>query len=187
MISALATFHPGRIEITALPNHSDPRAHRAIFERLEHAARTGSSDWGFNLTVSYRQNRQKAKVGWLRTGYLFAFAALGYRYILRPALDPIRQQLRSPAETLVPPLVARVKVPIGGDGIAILRQPSELRSVLVRIGARYVFLPDFNDDESFYRRFADAHLDKSTNFEGLSFDLPRGPTLALDFSSGPVP
>lgn len=36
---------------------------------------------------------QRARVSWMRSAYLCAFALLGYRYILRPTLDPVRAEI----------------------------------------------------------------------------------------------
>lgn len=36
---------------------------------------------------------QRARVSWMRSAYLCAFALLGYRYILRPTLDPVHAEI----------------------------------------------------------------------------------------------
>lgn len=58
---------------------------------------------GDELTVSFRiASEQRASVSLLKSGYLLAFAELGYRFILHKNLDPVRQQVQSPAEELLP-------------------------------------------------------------------------------------
>ena len=47
-------------------------------------------------------NQRYVEVGWLRSGYLLAFAALGYSYFLNPQLERIRRQIAVPGDEIVP-------------------------------------------------------------------------------------
>ena len=82
----------------------------------------------------------------VRTGYLAAFALFGCRYILQPALQPIRDQLTNPSTVTLP--VLSMYIPDGDPDrreIWVVKKPVERRSLLVMSGRHGVFLPLPND------------------------------------------
>ena len=49
-----------------------------------------------------RINRNRARISWIRAAYIVAFASFGWRYILQPALDPLRAQFQNPDNITLP-------------------------------------------------------------------------------------
>src|SRR5690606_13952880 len=129
-INALATVTPGGISIAGLPKNSDPRAHKALFDELDRVTRSGSTDWDITITMSSRHSALREALGWLRVAYLYAFAALGYQWVMRPELEPIRDQFRRPDGLLVPAIMKHTNAAPAGDGISFVYSPRELRSIL---------------------------------------------------------
>jgi hypothetical protein len=180
-ISAVATFGPGHISIAGLPKQSDPRAHEALFAELDRVAASGSRDWDVKITTSTRHSPQREGVGWLRVAYLYASAALGYQWVMRPELERIRDQFRRPDERLVPATMKHTDTATGGDGISFVYSPRELRSVLVRLDRNLFFFPNFNEASSFYDRLEAQQQSPATlKIEGVHIDLPTKPLFLFD-------
>lgn len=185
-ITAAATLGPDGFRFAGLPDQSNPIDHAKFFEFMEAAARSGSSDWGFTMTLTFRRSPERAAIGWLRVGYLHTFAALGYHYVMRPALDQIRRQIKSPAESIAPGLVKLIPKPLGPDGLAIVDSPRELSSILVHLGPVLVFLPNFDHSADFYQRIRALPAAPLT-LAGKHVDLPRQPVFAIDMSLPQAP
>lgn len=180
-INALATFTPGGISIGGLPKQSDPKAHKALFKELERVAASGSIDWDIKITMSSRHSPQREGVGWLRVAYLYAFAALGYQWVMRPELERVREQFRRPDECLVPGIMNHTDAVTGGDGISFVYSPRELRSILVRLGMDLFFLPNFNEASDFYERLAARRQSSAAvRLDGVHIDLPTKPQFLFD-------
>ena len=180
-VSARATFGPGKIAVHGLPQQSDPKAHQAWVEGLGEAARSGSTDWTIKLGFSIRHRESHEGVGWLRVAYLYTFAALGYNWMMRPCLEPIREQIRRPGETIARQVMKHVDKDPKSDGISLVHQPEELRSVLVRLGRNLFFFPEFEKAGDFYERLENAKgTGQTLHLSGTHIDLPRGPSFAFD-------
>jgi hypothetical protein len=116
----------------------------ADLERMEAHMRmlseTRSTDFRFTVTPQLRYFPDRARVSWIRTAYLAAFALFGWKYILQPALPPIREQLMNPL-TITLPLLSMYD-PNGDPGrheAWAIKQPTEHRSLLVISGQQGVF------------------------------------------------
>lgn len=180
-VNAMATFSPGAISIAGRRKHTNPRTQKAWSDELERVASSGSTDWDFTISMSLRLSPQRESVGWLRVAYLYAFAALGYQWIMRPELEPIREQFRRPDEHIVPGLIGHAKETLASDGISFVYTPPELRSILVRLGRRLIFLPNFNEASDFYERFAtQSRSSAKMRLEGVHIDLPKKPVFLFD-------
>ena len=135
-------------------------------------ARSSRSDSWFATTSVWN-----AWPGWI--GYLFAFASLGYNFILQPQLRPIWNQLQAPKEQLVDVerLVTSVAPP-GPHCMLLVRSPEAFEgSLVVCIGDRMVLLPG-----------SAALLDSppppeegGINLSGVRLVLPRSPEHRMDF------
>ena len=139
----------------------------------------------FEFQVSFTKDRhsaQRARVGWLRTAYLVAFAAFGYRYVFGAALDRARQQIERPDDPLIPAF--HVVVPNVAQTVrhfVIGYVQNELRPIIVQFGWHAVFLPDVTDT-TFYDRF-DAYRQtrpERCDWTGRELEWPRYPIYALD-------
>lgn len=178
-LNADISLGPSRT-ISIPENLNNPRTldeSRARMEREVAARQLGD----FTLTLPFRYNEWSEQVAWLRVGYLYAFAALGYRFTLQDVIGPIRDQIRRPSETLLPGLVRGVSPPCP-ERIAFVREPALLHSVVVTLGKRLVFLPGLGDDPSFYTRMAAPPEDRNFRCEApVSIELPREPIFWFDF------
>jgi hypothetical protein len=181
-ITAKALFGPGGIYITGVPKKSDPEAHRSLFAKLDQVAATGSKDWQFSIELSVRHDPWREAVGWLRVGYLYAFAALGYNFILRPELNVIREQFQKPYDRVVPQAIKHTGSPTGGDGLSFVYSPTGLRSVVVRLGVNLFFFPAFVDASTLYKRLSSyPSTGQKFTISGTHIDLPRHPQFAFDY------
>ena len=161
----------------------------ADLERMEEHRRmlseTRSTDFRFTVTPRLRYFADRARVSWIRTAYLAAFALLGWKYILQPVLQPVREQLMNPS-TITLPLLSMYD-PNGDPGrheIWVIKQPTEHRSLLVICGQRGVFLPVPNDPRSLEElaRSLGARANEPVHytFTGDMFPWPSRPEHLLD-------
>ncbi|MFI9252472.1 hypothetical protein [Streptomyces sp. NPDC053069] len=120
--------------------------HPARLDAHEQALRaTADNGEGAEFRFKIKENfsSQRADTSWIRSAYLAAFSALGWSYILQPALDPIRQRIRPGSSATLPPIIGfNPSHDAEGRHILIVQEPEELSSVVVRIGPYTVFLPD---------------------------------------------
>jgi HNH endonuclease len=161
----------------------------ADLERMEAHMRmlseTRSTDFRFTVTPQLRYFPDRARVSWIRTAYLAAFALFGWKYILQPALQPIREQLMN-SSTITLPLLSMYD-PNGDPGrheIWAIKQPTEHRSLLVISGQQGVFLPVPNDPRSLEElaRSLGARANEPVHyaFIGDMFPWPSRPEHLLD-------
>lgn len=103
---------------------------------------TRSTDFRFTITPRVRYSPDRARVSWIRSAYLAAFAAFGWTYILQSNLQPIRDQLANPSSVTLPLLSMYDS---NGNSerreLWIVKKPVERRSLLVTWGRRGIFLP----------------------------------------------
>ncbi|MGW2038604.1 HNH endonuclease [Streptomyces virginiae] len=125
-----------------VPRQNDPAVADAHERALRAASERGDAPQ-FTFTITERFSPEQADVSWIRSAYLAAFAALGWRYILRPALDPIRRLLKSDSPTEMPLIIGfNAETDSSARAVMIVEEPENLRSVQVMIGHYSVFLPD---------------------------------------------
>jgi hypothetical protein len=163
-------------------SQNNPRAVDSLKGALAHAVKTGTS---FNLrdTVSY--TRRGADVGYLRTAYLAAFAKLGYAYILRSALERVREQIRTPAaKTLQTVRLFSNDLGPFEKGFVVMHDPFPCLAVKIRDSMVCLPAPD-GDDDQFYEMLAEMRKRKVVRQWHGSGTI-RWPTrmeLALDFAA----
>ena len=183
----LETIATGKsVEISVLPANNSPHARAAMMAELERS--TEDSDWrGFELKISnlgYRH--ENALVGWLRAAYIVAFAKLGYRYVARPQLNVVRQQITQPERRVLKAFIlTNLQLQKGDHQILVIRRPEWLMHCFaVPMGRHLVFLPGLERRVNVYRRLARY---RSTNSElevsGHVLPWPTGPEFTLDFAS----
>lgn len=106
----------------------------------------GRLGFRFREKVSVRQ----ARLSWVRSAYLAAFAAFGWRYALLSQLETLRAQLADPETELLPPLaMIDDTASLDRRQVLIVREPAELRSLAVVIGRHTVFLPSPENPQPF--------------------------------------
>jgi hypothetical protein len=135
------------------------------------------------LTLSYyvKLNPWLAKVGDLRTAYLIAFAAFGYKYALRARLHCVREQIWNPREHLLdhfhsPIIDAAQKNHV----LAIANKPFEF--VFVQFNQTRVFLPWINGPTDVYKELASFAFEKDSQISGSEIPWPKYPHYRLDYT-----
>ena len=131
-IAADASLFDGRLNLTGVRKASHKESFDGLFAELDRAARERSRNWDFSIKFQIRNSPWKEGVAWLRVAYLYAFAAFGYNFILRPELHPIREQIKHPEKRVTPGVIKHVKEPSDQDGISFVHEPEAYRSILVR-------------------------------------------------------
>jgi len=167
---------------------NSPEAVKQFRDDMNHLTETKNVDWSVNLDFyQYAYDRVSAHVGWLREAYLVAFAVFGYRYMLDPALEPVRQQLARPREQLI----STFKVEDRKHGadlrlFSVINEPDWLRSVAIQFGHRTVFLPQLGDPDLYprldHRRQAIGSNREQVELGGQVWDAwPNRPLHLMDF------
>jgi hypothetical protein len=141
---------------TAVPQINNPADLDRGEAPMRELSATRSTDLRIEITPQGRYSSDHARISWVRTGYLAAFALFGWRYLLQPALQPVRDQLKDPSSVTLPPLSMYIP---GGDpdrrDIWVVKEPAGRRSLLVLSGRHGVFLP-FAGDPRTLSQLADS-------------------------------
>jgi hypothetical protein len=180
-IAASIHVAPEGIDVIGDPARSSPDAHRKFFGALDAAVDERQTDLTFNLSYRYKYDPWREDVGWLRIGYLYAFAMLGYNYILRPQLNDVRAQIKAPSDRILPYLVKRISEP-SEEAIRFVFDPPRFRSIVVTVRDRFIMLPDFENPSTLGERIADLPPEEwPSTVSGKSLPLPRQPQFFADF------
>jgi hypothetical protein len=183
-MAAVVTHTESGIAIGGLPKNTDPKQHAAVIGHLDRLAEQGT--WqGESMAIAFhnRWEEASAKASWLRAGYVIAFAALGYRYILRRELDAVRAQIRDPEGSHAGRAVlVNAQLPTVERALWIIQKPKTLQSVAVRMGRWGVVLPGLGIDLNFYERLAARKTwPPRMKTSGLPVAWPDRPRLDLDW------
>ncbi|WP_045875798.1 hypothetical protein [Pseudofrankia sp. DC12] len=146
-------------------------------------ARTGA-DPAFTATFT-TYSAERARLSWIRAAYLSAFALFGWRYILSPTLQPIRDALAERGGNRLPPLS------FSSSGwnddrreLWIVREPTDCQSLLSVWGREGIFLPLPFDNRglgNLSRRLGgEAAAQVNFTFKGGTRSWPIGPEHGLD-------
>lgn len=151
-------------------------------ERICYQSGKAPSEIKLQFRVHYSERR--ARISFLRTAYLAAFATLGYRYTLRPVLDIVRKRIKCPDKEVI----KYFSVPLPqdrsfGQNIILLREPDWVKGIAIELDHSLYLLPLRDGDDNFYRRPEGLKLAGQTiNFRGEPFRWPRYPEYRLDFA-----
>jgi hypothetical protein len=169
-ITADVTWGSHNVNLVGAKGRSNPSAYAAIFQQMDHAPVSGQIGRSFDLRFSYRHDPWLEKVGWLRVAYLYAFAALGYTYILRIGLNSVRDQICSrPKEKTLSEALLDAGPLTGRNTIMLVDAPVE--GVFVCLGPRLVVLPGMRDSDNFYDRVK-ALAGETIELSWLELGLP---------------
>lgn len=151
---------------------------KALADRLDTIKDT--PDWKFGLGFpSDRFHPRAATVAYLRDAYLAAFAVWGYSYILAPQLEIVRRQIAAPRDALITRF-HYVDPSANPDErwIAVVREPGDLRCILVAFGNDRVILPRPDTPIDIYAQAA-ASTSQAT-VRGRAVPWPRKAAYRLD-------
>lgn len=168
-------------------NANDPR----VLEEFWGVPRLSTGE-SREITIAFSgdsHSPRRARVSWLRHGYLALFAILGYRYIFHPALNIVRKQIKEPDGNHIPLFLAMLpeRRPWTERRVVFIRQPEWHCCWAVQFGHYMVFLPTAGD-VCFYPRFAAKALAGSgqSDFSGDAFEWPAEPLFCLDAEGSAV-
>lgn len=175
-----ALFGPDGLSVAGVPKQNHPDVAAALTAAFERVVAAGSTDWTMNLSFRSPDFRT-ASMGWLRVGYLVAFATLGYLYVLREELDDVRRQIAEPASEILDRYCVMTKDGPSERRITFVEEPAELTSVIVLSNDCAVFLPSVDSPET-YKRLArgDPWPPGTRELSGSSAPWPTTPSYALD-------
>jgi hypothetical protein len=143
----------GAVRVGGVPKRDRPEIPGQMMDTLDALAESKQTDWSVQMEFQDRWQERRTRVGWLRSAYLVAFAALGYRYILRGALRRVASQIAAPDTDAIPlPVVWKPKGNPQQRAVLLVEDPQKLVSVLVQMGRNTVLLPGIDDDEEFFQR-----------------------------------
>lgn len=150
-----AVFEAGEVEINGEAQNTGSgwflegvvkQNHPERMDAHENALRAASESEGtagFKFKIKQNFSSRRADLSWIRAAYLAAFSALGWSYILQPALSPIREMIKPGSSVTVPSIIGfNPSHNADTRKIMIAEEPEDLSSVVVRIGHYTVFLPD---------------------------------------------
>jgi hypothetical protein len=138
------------VQMFGVPKRNDPRAQAAHFKALDAYVDSGDPKPNHSFTIHTRYDDTRARLSWIRSAYLAAFAAFGWAYILRGVMDPIREQLQKPDERIIPNHILRdTTTPPDTRRILLVDNPDELQCVAVVMGEHTVLLPGMFRTQTF--------------------------------------
>jgi hypothetical protein len=159
--------------------------HTALFEDLERTVNEGRwREISFRMTTP-SFDRRAAYVGWLRSAYIVAFAALGHTYLRTSDLKLVREQIQNPsAHVLHHFSLLDQDAPGELREIRWVLEPGWLDGLVIRMGRHVVFLPQPDAPSGFYDRLAARTTGEGMTrmtVAGKEVVWPRGPRFDLDF------
>jgi hypothetical protein len=177
------------IQIFGVPKQNNGKELVAHFAALDAYVQSGDPSPNHSFTIHTRYSEARARISWIRSAYLAAFAALGWSYIFQEIMEPYRRQLAHPDEEVVPTFLLRDgDAPPNLRRILLVNEPDELRSVAVVMGEHTVFLPGIplfrpqtcEQLVEACKHQADAGQGVTVNLNGKEMPWPRWPTYFLD-------
>jgi hypothetical protein len=156
-------------------------------EAMHQYVEPGATGFSFQLTPRMRLDANRARVSWIRAAYVVAFARFGWRYILQPALQPMRAHFQHPASGDLPILsMTDPDADPTRREIWIINEPVKNQGVLVSMGQHSVILPLPNDPRSLdelSRSWIGDHDPTQRvahSLLGTQYPWPEGPSHSLD-------
>ncbi len=171
------------------PAANNPADVERLMEVMDTYVGDNTRDFNFQIQTRMRVDDNVARVSWIRTAYLVAFAAFGWRYVTQRALDPLRVQFRT-FNTITLPVLSmtdRGEIDWSRREIWLIEEPVERRCLMVVCGPHRVFLPILDDPrtlDDLSKDMLGGHEDFSKpatlNVQGKIFPWPKKPAYALD-------
>jgi hypothetical protein len=176
----------GGILISGVPEANHRNRGQEIQQELESMSPDNPTRATFNISLNRdAHSERRAAISWFRAGYLTAFAAFGYRYILGLTFQSVRDQIAKPQENIVSAFSITVPEAEPHERqIALITDPPWLPALAIQMGRHMVFLPLNNGDETFYDRLrADSKESVRLAFKANPVvKWPEFPKFACDFS-----
>lgn len=176
----------GGMLISGVPKANPPNRGQEIQQELESMSSDDQTRITFNISLNRDAHSERsAAISWLRAGYLAAFAAFGYKYILGLTFQSVRDQIAKPRESIVSGFSIIIpRAEPRERQIALITDPPWLHALAIQMGRHLVFLPLNNGDETFYDRLR-ADTKESVRIAvkaRLVVKWPEAPIFACDFN-----
>lgn len=171
----------GKTKFSIMPALNDPAALRRVQQYMDRlTALESAKGERFRVRSRASYHARLAKIGDLRAAYIAAFAAFGYRYAFAPALEPVRAQIQSPNENIIPDSWS-IRINTDQDLIIVLnKSPSCLIVKLIGPG---VLLPWLTSPTDLYEQLAPDHArGGSIQITGHLVEWTSSLRMALDFA-----
>jgi hypothetical protein len=157
-----------------------------IKERLDYMGKLTAAGKAGGIRLQLKPEKRfhirRSQIGDLRSAYLAAFAAYGYRYAYDPRLELVRRQLRQPeAEILRHAWVIERGTDFSQPMFLGLSKP--FPGLAVRLGSIFtVLLPWFDSPDDFYGSLdASFGSERRIEIEGEWLGWPSGMDMQLDY------
>jgi hypothetical protein len=177
----------GSWTIVVDPAHNNPSSLEVMRDHL-----TGSEGTSINVRSRVSYDRRRWKLAMLKIGYLVGFALGGYSYVLRSNLQPIRDQIRYPGETVIDLETAIVHLDPGSVGLAMvevmdrwLLALTEIDGLAITLNNRMAILPISKEPSDFYAALADHAEPLNFDFRAIA-SWPPFPTYRIDDDVSPT-
>lgn len=174
--------------LTGVPAANNPADIERMAEVMaSHVGSDATAPPTLQITSRMRVDLDRARLSWIRTAYIMAFAAFGWRYLFQPSLDELRAQLRHPHNATTP--ILSMTDPDAGPTrreLWVIKEPFEKRSLVVACGAHLVFLPVLRDSRTLNEQSQalvgdhDTSQRASFSFVGDRYRWPTKPYYSLD-------
>ena len=185
-VNVTTEAHGSGIAIYIDPERNAPDAYRttlALFDKATELEGPPEFELKFQFVRGYRSTR--AHTGWLRSAYLVAFAAFGYRYILSDKMSLVRRQIADYKTRHIQVSSSTIPGASCNDRhLMLVEEPSWMRgSIAVHMGRHLVFLPGTNmADQEFYELIAvDHETNEDAQVTGKLWPWPAKPQFYFDF------
>lgn len=180
-----AEINDGQLRLLVPEEINDPEHREGQFEKLDEMAENDTWDgYKFNVSPDIRFNPRVADLSYLKSGYLAAFASLGYLYVMQESLEVVRKQVSNPKDKLISNYM--IKLPKSEPAERkMIRVDEPINAIAVQIDRQLVFLPPVDSDDKFYESFSEFLKGESpsSNFTGMQWDFPMGPEFHIDLST----
>lgn len=175
------------ISLVGVPKQNDPKVQATYMRALDSLANEKGVSPRFSFTVHTRFDEARARLSLIRASYLAAFAGLGWSYILRAVMQPIRDQLNNPDLRLMETYIFRdPDSPNSMRRLLLVDDTHELRCVAVTLGEYSIFLPGWWEPLT-WDELAAAFCDRRGPGDRLNLTLrgkevpwPKRPMYLLD-------
>lgn len=175
------------LEIFGVPQRNNPMKQAEHLRTLDAFVERGTPNPSVVITTKTHFEEVRVRLSWMRSAYMVAFAALGWSYILRDVMQPIRDQIVRPDERVLPTLMLRdPDAPPDKRGMLLVEQPDELRCLAVTLGEWTVFLPGISRPLTYQQlseavaETRDGHSKVKFRLHGKEVPWPSRPTYAID-------
>lgn len=168
--------------ISCDPNINENASHERHAIAWEDFVNTGSTKWGMNVQIHTTYEHRNRLIGLLKSAYIVAFAALGYRYILQPEVRNVRRQILAPHRLRIPTFsVTSPQEPTETRRLFAVDYPARLRSLIVQMGKHIVFLPHPAGNPTLYEAlWRERNEPAEESFRGHDIPWPSRPMHTLD-------